>query len=86
VFSEIILTPEASVSLLNNGNLVASLPLESLPGSALISVLVQAVPEIKRLLVERKTVTADRASLLEKSAIEFKKVAAAIPKSVSESS
>ena len=44
----------------------------------MISVLIQAVPEMKRLLVERKTATAERASVLEKSAKEFRKVTAAL--------
>ena len=78
-FSEVVLTKYGNISMINSGNLVVSVPMESLPGSAMISVLIQVVPEIKRLLVEKKAATADHVTVLEKSAKEFKKVSAALP-------
>ena len=78
-FSEIVLTPAGEVSLTNNGNSIVSMPMEKLPGSALISVLIQVLPEIKRIMVEKKLATADRAQILERSAKEFRKVTAALP-------
>src|SRR5271169_962031 len=42
-FAEVVLMPDGNISLTNNGNPVLSVPMESLPGSAMISVLVQVV-------------------------------------------
>ena len=84
--SEVVLTPSGDISLMNNGVPVASMPMETLPGTALISVLVQVLPEIKRILVEKKLATADRAQILEKSAKEFRKVTAALPPKVKKNS
>ena len=78
-FSDVVLMPDGKITLANSGNAIASFPIESLPGSAMISVLVQTVPEIKRILVEKKLATAERTSVLEKSAKEFRKVTAALP-------
>ncbi len=80
-FSEVILTPDGKVSLVNNGSEITSMPLEKLPGSAMVSVLMQSVPELKRLLVEKKSGIGERATVLEKSAKEFRKVVAALPSS-----
>jgi hypothetical protein len=83
--SEVVINPAGQVMLLSNGApVIPPISLERLPGPAIISILIQAVPEIKRLLVEKKTTTADRASVLEKTAKEFRSVAAAIPKPKSE--
>jgi len=78
-FSDVVLTPDGKINLVNNGALVGSIPVEKLPGSVLLRVLAEIIPEIKRLLGERKEQIAGRTDIYDKSIKEFRKVAAAVP-------
>lgn len=78
-FSEVVLSPQGKIFLVNNGTVITSVPLENLSAPVLIKVLVEVVPEIKRLLVKRKIQMGARADVLEKSAREFGKVSASFP-------
>ena len=84
-FSEVVLMPDGQVSLINNGAKILSLPLESLPGSVLVKLLVEVVPEIKRILQEKKQQLGGTATLLERSGKELKKISPAVPRSQVES-
>jgi hypothetical protein len=78
-FCDVVLTPEGKINLVNNGALIGSIPVEKLPGSVLLRVLGETIPEIKRLLVERKGQMAGRTDIYDKSIKEFRKVSAAVP-------
>jgi hypothetical protein len=72
--NEVVLTPQGILCIMRNNGSMNSRPIESLPSEILVKVLMEVIPEVKRLLIERRQKVSTRVATLEKVLREFRKV------------
>ncbi len=73
--SDAVLTAEGMICVTYNNGAVHSKPLESTSSETLLKILAEVIPEVKRVMMEKRQNMGLRASLLERIAREIAKVA-----------
>jgi|GEM_PF-2433068 hypothetical protein len=76
--SDVVLTPQGMLFFMHNHGTINSKTLESLPSEVLVKVLAEVVPQIKKVMIDKRQKIAARVATLEKIGREFKKIAPTI--------
>jgi hypothetical protein len=73
---DVVLTPQGTICIVRDNGAINARPFDSLPSEALMRILTEVIPEVRRLLVERRQKINGRVGMLEKVVREFRKFAA----------
>lgn len=74
---DVVLTPQGTICIVRDNGAINARPFDSLPSEVLMRILTEVIPEVRRLLVERRQKINGRVGMLEKVVREFRKFAAA---------
>lgn len=74
---DVVLTPQGTICIVRDNGAINARPFDSLPSEVLMRILTEVIPEVRRLLVERRQKINGRVGMLEKVVREFRKFTAA---------
>lgn len=74
---DVVLTPQGTICIVRDNGAINARPFDSLPSEVLMKILTEVIPEVRRLLVERRQKINGRVGMLEKVVREFRKFTAA---------
>jgi len=72
--TDVLLTPQGTVCIVHNNGSINTRSFDALPSEILMRILVEVVPEVKKLLSDKRQKINARVNMLEKVAREFRKL------------
>jgi hypothetical protein len=76
--SDVVLTPQGMLFFMHNHGTINSKTLENLPSEVLVKILAEVVPQIKKVMIDKRQKISARVATLEKIGREFKKIAPSV--------
>jgi hypothetical protein len=73
--TDVVLTPQGMLFFMHNHGTINSKTLENLPSEVLVKILAEVVPQVKKVMIDKRQKISARVATLEKIGREFKKIA-----------